>query len=65
MLSRDFMIVPLPGHELAQHEYQTVTDFRKQVLEVEHGWERQGGVYVPASGKGRRWIGIDPEPHSS
>lgn len=62
ILARDFVIVSVPQHELADHEWQTIGEHLRSVTAATASWEERGGVYVPAE-KGTRWVGLQPEPH--
>jgi ribonuclease Z len=61
VLARDFMIVQVPGHEITDGERSIVDAHLKESAEVAKAWQESGGVYVE-SGRGKEWIGLDPEP---
>lgn len=63
VLARDFMVMQIPAHELNAGEVEIVGDHLRETSEVTAAWQEVGGVYVPG-GKGRQWIGLDPEPTS-
>lgn len=63
ILSRDFMILRVPAHELSPAERDEIERVRAERDEVMGSWAQFGGVWVDEQG-GKRWIGVDPEPRS-
>jgi ribonuclease Z len=63
VLARDFMVMQVPGHELNAGEVEIVEGHLRETTEVAAAWQEVGGVYIPER-RGKRWIGLDPEPSS-
>lgn len=59
------MVVSVPSHELADYETQTAAEHLEEVASVTESWVESGGAYKSVGkGKGKEWVGIDPEPTS-
>lgn len=72
MLARDFMVVSVPSHELAEYESQTIEEHLAEVTTVTESWVKDGGAYLTVGKdrskskiKSKEWVGIDPEPAQS
>lgn len=59
--ARDFMICPIPAHELEEEEIELHRKAEVERLKVMKSWSEHGGVWVKSKGR-KRWIGVDDSP---
>ncbi|RXK41148.1 hypothetical protein M231_01551 [Tremella mesenterica] len=58
--TRDFMILPVPSHELSESEMSTIALVEGEGREVMTEWRERGGVWM-GQGTERRWVGVEKE----
>lgn len=57
------MVVSVPSHEMADYETQTIAEHLEEVTSLTESFVKDGGAYqTKGKGKGKTWVGIDPEP---
>ncbi|TXT08608.1 hypothetical protein VHUM_02736 [Vanrija humicola] len=59
--SRDFMVFPVPSHELTSAEIQTMAAAHTEANTVLQSWATSGGAWVVEQGR-QQWIGVEKEP---
>ncbi|KAL7423847.1 hypothetical protein Q5752_001431 [Cryptotrichosporon argae] len=57
--ARDFMVLPVPAHELAPWEIEDAARARQEADTVMRAWADEGGAWV-GQGDARVWVGLEP-----